>query len=55
MYSGSMSRKTANSRIKEDLKSFLKQIGYKDGDDTQKILQLINYIENNSKPYIIEN
>lgn len=53
MYSGSMSRKLANSRIKEDLKSFLKQIGYKDGDDTQKILQLINYIRKaNSKPYI---
>ena len=53
MYSGSMSRKLANSRINEDLKSFLKQIGYKDGDDTQKILQLINYIRKaNSKPYI---
>ena len=44
MYSGSMSRKLANSDTIHDLKLFLRQVDYKDGDDIKKIIKLINYI-----------
>lgn len=51
MYSGSMSRKLANSDKISELKLFLQQINYTDGDDVYKILDLINYIRKvNKKP-----
>ena len=53
MYSGSMSRKLANSDQINKLKLFIRQIGYKNGDDIYKILNLINYIRKaNNKPYL---